>query len=117
MKYRGIRVEHLSIDSVFWPDGQVDYIRSRSSRRSNDVDIEPEWASEAVLDPKGTFADQTKADGSESRSLAVIGWSKAAGFCLVVWIIPVDLQAGEWIGVNAAKAGRRWIKQYRGGSR
>jgi hypothetical protein len=50
--YDGIRVSELHIDSVEWTPEQADHIRTRSKRYQDALDIEPEWATEAVLDPK-----------------------------------------------------------------
>lgn len=114
MKYRGVDLHDLLVESIFWPESRVAYIRARSSRRRGDVDIEPEWASQAAFEPRRIFAALSRPDGRESRSLTVVGRSDLAGFIVVVWLIPIELRTGEWIGVNAAKAGRRWVRAYDG---
>lgn len=111
--YRGIRLEDLPVEAVGWPEVIVEYIRSRSERRPGDTDIEPEWATEAALDPTRIVGVGTDPkSGKESLSLTVIGYSAGAAEILAVWLRPKDLGQGEWYGQNAAKARRQWRRAY-----
>ncbi len=62
--YDGIAVPDLRINSVEWTRGQAGHIRTRSSRYAGAFDIEPEWATEAALDPARRFGlDPGEQDG------------------------------------------------------
>lgn len=111
--YRGIPLEDLIIERIEWPEEIANYIRSRSKRRSGDMDVEPEWATEAALDPMrlvGVGSDPKS--GRESLSLTVVGYSPSSAEVLAVWLRPKDLDAGEGYGQNAAKARRQWRREY-----
>jgi len=62
--------------------------------------LEPEWASEAALDPFG----QLRLPNGESKSLIVIGLSDSVQAVLRVFLHPIDMNAGIWAGGTAAKA-------------
>ena len=102
--YRGVPLEQIRIESVQWPDDRAEYIRTRSSRRDNDRDVEPEWATEAATSgAEVSWAPPPEgSDAVESESLVVLGYSDMVQAVLRVWLRPIDLQAGDWIGVNAA---------------
>ncbi len=77
------------------------------------MDVEPEWATEAALDPMrlvGVKADPRT--GAESLSLTVVGYSPTSAEVLAVWLRPKSLENGEWYGQNAAKARRQWRREY-----
>lgn len=77
------------------------------------MDIEPEWATEAAVDPMRLAGVGTDPQtGRESLSLTVVGYSPASAEVLAVWLRPKDLDAGEWYGQNAAKARRHWRREY-----
>lgn len=79
-------------------------MKTRSARYGlNEFDIEPEWAPEALMDPKRIVAPA----GANSDSLEVIGFSPSAGELLKVWIYPEDLEAGSWLGASASKGIRQ----------
>lgn len=48
----------------------------------------------------------------QSESLLAIGYSETAGSVLKVWLRPIDLESGHWIGVNAAFLKGRVAKQF-----
>ena len=54
--YDDIPYEELPIETVDWQH-RADYIRQRSVRKGqpNEFDVEPEWATEAALDPKAPW--------------------------------------------------------------
>jgi hypothetical protein len=101
------------VQAVEWPHVIVEYIRTRSERRPGDMDIEPEWATEAALDPMRILGVRTNPKtGKESLSVTVIGYSAAADEILAVWLRPKDMDEGEWYGQNVAKARRQWRRAY-----
>ncbi len=101
------------MEAVEWPEVIVEYIRTRSERRPGDMDIEPEWATEAALDPTRILGVGTDPQtGQESLSLIVIGYSAAAAEILAVWLRPKEMEEGHWYGQNAAKARRQWRRAY-----
>jgi hypothetical protein len=111
--YRGVPLEDLLVETVEWPDEIAIYIRSRSERRKGEVDIEPEWATEAALDPMRLVGVRTDPkSGRESLSLTVVGYSPAAAEVLAAWLRPKNLEAGDWYGQNAARARRQWRREY-----
>src|SRR5438067_2320152 len=81
-------------------DEAAEYIRTRSKRRANDRDVQPEWATEGA--EVSWAPPPAGSDAVESESLVVLGYSGVVGEVLEVWLRPLDLAAGDWIGVNAA---------------
>ena len=51
-------------------------------------------------------------DALESESLVVLGFSETAGRVLRVWLRPIDMAAGEWLGINAAFVKQRLEKRF-----
>lgn len=70
-----------------------DYVRTRSTRRARETDIEPDWASEAAADPLAQ----------------IIGYSPSAD--LVITVIVDDNEATTY-GVNAWRANRTDEREY-----
>jgi hypothetical protein len=108
-KYRGVPLGDLEINSVRWPDPI--HIKTRAARKSQprEMNIEPEWATEAALDPHRRLRLPNQ---QPSQSLIVIGWSAGADAVLRVFIVPEDLDAGLWVGTTAAKANDRVARRY-----
>jgi hypothetical protein len=77
-----------------------DYIRSRSTRRPGDTDIEPEWADEAANDPMAQVIDPDPASTS-GRGVRIIGYSPTAAMVITVIALEDD---GTTFGVNAWRA-------------
>ena len=97
--YKGIPLEELRIESVEWTEDRAEHIRSRSIRKGTaELDVEPEWATEAALDP-GRIVGLTT-----SESIKVIGYSGAIDRILKIWLFPKDLEAGDWWGASACEA-------------
>lgn len=59
--YRGIPLGRLRIDWIVWTPARAAHIRNRVERKNDprEVDLEPEWATEAVMDP-GAFVGLSK---------------------------------------------------------
>ena len=113
--YRGIPLNQLRIRSIQWTDDAATYVRTRSQRRANDRDIEPEWATEAALSARAEVSwapPPTGSDAIESESLLVIGFSESARAVLKVWLRPLDMDEGDWVGINAAYPKARVAQQY-----
>lgn len=109
-QYRGIALDALPIVDVDWMHA-ADHIRSRTKRKgsANEVDIEPEWATQACLDARRLVAL------TAGRSLQVVGYSAEAGRLLKCWIIPKDddnVASGLWWGASACAANNRDEKRY-----
>lgn len=109
--YDGIAVQDLRVDSVQWALGQAEHVRTRSSRYPGAFDIEPEWATEAALNPTRRFGlDPANKTGEGIR---VVGRSKAAGRVLTVILIPEEHPpAGTWFGVTAWVTRGRDLRDY-----
>ncbi len=78
-------------------------------RNPGDFDVEPEWATEAALEPKRLAAEA-------GASLEVIGYSAGAGRLLKVWLFPKNegnLHSGEWWGTSACAANAQDVRDYR----
>lgn len=81
--YDGIPVDRLPIEAVDVPDGA--HLR-RSVRYSGAVDIEPEYAIEAVFDPHRLVARDPKSRTGEA--IRVVGYSAGMDRVLVVLLVP-----------------------------
>ena len=116
--YEGIPLDELRIETIRWTSAAAEHIRTRRHRypdRMNELDIEPEWATEAALDPDRLVAT------TGGRSIEVIGRSVSApprgargtGRVLKVWLVPEDLAEGTWLGASACAANQRERRAYR----
>jgi len=109
-EYFGIPLERLRIESVYWSSDRSDHIRTRSERYGpNEFDVEPEWATEAVMDTNRIVAPAA----ANSDALEVIGFSPSAGELLKVWIYPEGLEEGRWLGASASKANSTDRRNYK----
>jgi hypothetical protein len=107
-EYQGIPLEDLEINEIAWTDADAEHIRTRSKRKhENEVDIEPEWATEAALD-----LHRRVAPASSGPSLEVVGYSQSLCRVVKVWLLPVDLEAGVWAGKSAAVVKRAHERAY-----
>lgn len=109
--YDGIPVSQLPIDEVDW-EHRGEYIRTRSKRKGPDeFDVEPEWATEAVMDP-GAVIRRDPASRS-GQGLRVTGHSAGAGRVLVVILVPKEHPpTGAWWGTNSWSANDRDRRDY-----
>lgn len=111
--YQGIPLEEVQINSLDWKH-RAEHIRTRSERMPGDFDVEPAWATEAALDPKRIVRT------TQGLSLKVVGHSPSAppreegeiGRVIKVWIVPKDLELGDWWGATACEGNSRDRRQY-----
>ena len=53
-RYRGRALGDLQVNAIGWPDWCAHHVSTRTERHPDDddeLDIEPEWATEAALEP------------------------------------------------------------------
>lgn len=93
-----------------------DYIRERSARKERpEFDIEPEWATEAVMGMKRLIGPGRS---TSAETVRVVGFSAAACELLTVLLIGKDEPVqGDWWGVNAWKANDRDSREYQENNR
>ncbi|MEX2375072.1 MAG: hypothetical protein WD942_05730 [Dehalococcoidia bacterium] len=104
-RYEGIPLRDLQIYDIDWTH-RGEHIRSRSWRAPGDFDVEPAWATEAVMDPFRLVRT------TAGLSVEVVGFSNRCGRVLKVWIVPKDMEAGAWWGASACQASRRDRREY-----
>jgi hypothetical protein len=104
-------VAALRIDSVEWLPEQTDHIRTRSKRYPGAFNIEPEWATEAVLDPRARIGLQPASKTGEA--IQVTGWSAGAGHVLTIILLPAaHLRDGAWLGATSWATKGRDLRDY-----
>jgi hypothetical protein len=110
-RYDGIPVSGLRVDSVEWLAEQARHVRTRSSRYQGAVDIEPEWAAQAALDPRARIGlDPASKTGEGVR---VTGWSDGADLVLTAILLPAGHPpAGQWLGVTCWVTKGRDLREY-----
>jgi hypothetical protein len=109
--YDDIPYEEVSIEILDWSE-RGEYIRTRSSRKGpSEFDVEPEWATEAVMEPNRLLGSGRS---QSAETVRVVGYSPAAGQLLTVVLLgKQEPVRGEWWGVNAWKANDRDERDYR----
>lgn len=116
-EYGGTPLRQLLIEAIRWTEEAATHITTRSTRYPDrdELDVEPEWATEAALDPNRLVAV------TGGLSIEVIGWSPSAppregdvsGRLLKVWVIPDDITGeGSWLGASACAANRQERQRY-----
>src|SRR5437588_12772060 len=91
--YRGVPLAELRIESVEWTEERAQHIRTRSARKETiELDIEPEWATEAVFD-EGRIVAITSGD-----SIKVIGYSSSARHPSEGLALPEGFDGGRPVG-------------------
>jgi hypothetical protein len=109
--YDEVAYGDLRFDEVDWSDA-IEHVRNRGdrTRRPADFDIEPEWATEALADPRRLVGSAGSRSG---LTVKVLGWSANAparepnqrGRLLKVIVAPKDHPpAGRWWGATAMDA-------------
>jgi len=100
MEYFGIPLSELRIDALNWSAERAEHIRTRKERYGpNEFDIEPEWATEAALEPNRIVG----LAGGLSQSIEVIGHSEGAQALLKVWLYPASRQDAFGLEPRPAK--------------
>ena len=108
--YEGIPIAELAIDHVDWVY-RAEYIRTRSKRHPGDFDVEPEWATEAVMDLRALVRRDPASRGGQGIRLT--GLSPSANKVLTVILIPKDHPpVHAWWGVNSWAANQRDRREY-----
>jgi hypothetical protein len=116
--YDGIPFHDLPIDSIEWEGPAIEHITTRSIRsHPNDLDIEPEWATEAALDPSRLIAWGSSRD---KISIQVLGFSpnapgrgESTGRVLKVWLVPkTHPPDGNWLGRSACSGSKQDRQEY-----
>ena len=117
-RYRGRRLGDLEVIDVTWSEWSAGHLRTRRARYPDDqdeLDIEPEWASEAALDPERwlsvTKENDLRATGWSLHAHPAT-WSHRRGRVLRVVLKPIDIDDGYWSGVTAAPASREAAERY-----
>lgn len=109
--YDGVPYERLAFTEVDWSE-VTEHLRDRSGRlgRPDEFDIEPEWATEALADPRRLAGSAGSRSG---LTVKVLGWSPSApprtpdsqGRLLKMIVAPKDHPpAGRWWGATAMDA-------------
>jgi hypothetical protein len=118
-RYEGLQLDALPINDVDWTH-RGEYIRTRSERKGpREFNVEPEWATEAALDPNRLIGYC-----GDGRSIEVVGLSRSAparaglgtGRVLKVWLVPKEPRGvppeGEWWGASACDGNDRDRRDY-----
>lgn len=113
-RYKGVPLEQLRIDGIEWTPERQQHIQTRTERYGpNERNIEPEWATEAALDPDRLI--QVAGNEEATSSIKVIGYSPSAfgaGHLLKVWIWSDDPASGLWFGGSASVANPSDSRRY-----
>ena len=108
-EYKGIPIGEVRIDRIRWTDSAAEHIRTRRERKGSpsEIDLEPEWATEAALDTNESWHVQ---EANRLKSLAgqvsLNQDQNTLGLLIKVWLIPEDLSEGAWFGASACAANR-----------
>jgi hypothetical protein len=107
LTYDGIAILDLRVDSVTWTPGQAQHVCTRSGRYPGAVNLEPERATEAAMDPKRRFGVDPASKTGEG--IRVVGRSATAAQVLTV--IPDPERAPSYGGPPLTSADGRlpWL--------
>lgn len=117
--YDDVPYAELIFAEVDWSEA-TEHVRNRSGRlgRSDEFDVEPEWATEALADPRRLAGSAGSCSG---LTVKVLGWSPSTparepgqrGRLLKVIVAPKDhLPAGRWWGATAMEANEADQRRY-----
>ncbi len=97
-------LDELQIDAIAWTEDRAEHVRLRPRRQPGSAVVEPEWATEAALDPSRVIR-VAGTQKPETASLKVIGESRGFGGLLKVWIWSDEPStSGTWYGGSACVA-------------
>ena len=105
-RYKGVDLPSLRIDEVTWSEAAAEHVRSRPERQTGQPTLEPEWCTEAALDPRRVVRVAGSANPA-TASLKVVGFSPSAfgrGDLLKVWLWSDDPLDETWNGGSGAPA-------------
>ena len=113
--YDGVPYRRLPIDAVDWRHrGELLRRRSVLAGRAGELDVEPEWATEAALDRGRLVGD---GGGASGLGVRVVGRSVSSGLLLTVVLVPKRRPpTGEWWGATAWVADEAQRRAYRDAS-
>lgn len=116
--YRGFRLNELYVIEVSWSEWSMHHLQTRTERHPDDPDeinIAPEWATEASLDPDGrlslTRENDLRVTGWSPHAPAA-SWSQRTGRVLRVVLKPLEISEGRWSGFTAAPASQKAAEWY-----
>lgn len=99
--YRGFRLNELYVIEVSWSEWSMHHLQTRTERHPDDPDeinIAPEWATEASLDPDGrlslTRENDLRVTGWSPHAPAA-SWSQRTGRVLRVVLKPLEISEGD----------------------
>ena len=79
-EFDGIPLSELPIDEVAWSEERAKHIRTRAERKGPaEINIEPQWASEAALDPNRLVRRGSGRRVGGGAGLLAVGAAGAAG--------------------------------------
>jgi hypothetical protein len=113
--FKGVPLSQLRIEDIYWSEERAQHIRTRSQRagRSDEFNVEPEWATEAGLD-SNRIVRLAASEEPDAQSLKIIGWSDGAHRLLKVWVWSDEpATSSVWNGGSAARANSSDEKRYR----
>jgi hypothetical protein len=103
---------------INWPDWCVHHIRTRTDRypdNPEELNIEPEWATEAALDQYArlslTRENDVRVTGWSPNAPAAV-WSERQGRVLRIILKPIDITDGYWSGFTAVPASQKAAEWY-----
>ncbi len=117
-RYRGFPLDALRVTLINWPDWCAHHVRTRVERypdNSEELNIEPEWATEAALDQHGRLSLTRENDlrvTGWSPNAPAAAWSQRRGRVLRVILKPIDITEGYWSGFTAAPASQKAAEWY-----
>ncbi|MGH4019415.1 MAG: hypothetical protein ACRDT0_09310 [Pseudonocardiaceae bacterium] len=97
---------------IEWDDEAAQHIRTRSQRYPDAVDIEPEWTTEAVIDPD-RIVDEPDPLSAHANSVRVVGYSHSGA--LLITVVALRDQHGVLHGATAWPTTGKQRRQYREG--
>ena len=113
--YDGVPYEEMVFELVDWSEAGDHHPRRRSQRKPGEVDIEEEWADEAVADPRRVVGSAGSRSGA---TVKVVGYSASAGFLVTAIVAPKASPSGwQWWGATAWKSSSQEAGKYGKGYR
>ena len=118
LRYRGHRLRDLLVVDIEWSEWHEGHLMKRTIRypdNPDELDIEPEWATEAALDDCRLLSVTQENDlrvTGWAQEVPSASWSQRPGRVLRVVLKPRDIDAGLWSGVTAMPASQAAADNY-----